>query len=65
METILLVSAAALTCMCILGYVVGNLFSQAFEGNKAHAAREVERPRDRNISVIYPVRHRVVLQRAA
>ena len=65
METILLVSAAALVCMCVLGYIVGSLFSQAFEGGQTPAAREVERLRDRNIVRIYPVRRRVTLQRAA
>lgn len=65
METILLVSAAALVCMCLLGYFVGSFFSQAFEGGQARSAREVERPRDRNVVRIYPVRRRVALQRAA
>lgn len=65
METILFVSAAALTCMCVLGYTVGSLFSQAFEGGTARAVREVEQPRSNKIGVIYPVRRRVALQRAA
>ncbi len=65
METILIVSAAALICMCVLGYIVGSLFSQAFEGGQARAAREVVQPRNRNIGVIYPVKRRVALQRAA
>lgn len=65
METILAVSAAALICMCVLGYIGGNWFSQAIEEGHAHAAREVKQPRDRSIGVIYPVRRRVALQRAA
>lgn len=65
MVTILVVSAAALICMCVLGYSVGSWFSLAFEQGHAHAAREVEQPRARNIGVIYPVRQRVTLQRAA
>jgi len=65
METILLVSAAALVCMCVLGFFVGSFFSQAFEGGQARTAQEVERPRDRKIGRIYPVRRRVALQRAA
>jgi hypothetical protein len=65
METILFVSAAALICMCVLGYFVGSAFSQAFEGGKLPAAREVEQPRHRSIGVAYPARRRVALQRAA
>ena len=65
METILFVSAAALICMCLIGHIVGSLFSQAFEGGTARVAREVEQPRVRNIGVIYPVRRGVALQRAA
>lgn len=65
METILVVSAAALICMCVLGYIGGSWFAQAFEEGNARAAREVKQPRDRNIGVIYPVRQRVALQRAA
>lgn len=65
METILFVAAAALVCMCVLGYFVGSLFSQAFENGTPRAAREVEQPRVRDIGVIYPVRRRVALQRAA
>jgi hypothetical protein len=65
METILSVSAVALICMCVLGYIVGSFFSQAFEEGTPRAAREVEEPRDRKIGVIYPVRRRVALQRAA
>lgn len=65
METILVVSAAALICMCVLGYSVGSWFAQAFEEGTAHAAREVEQPRGRNISMIYPLRRTVALQRAA
>lgn len=65
MVTILVVSAAALLCMCVLGYSVGSWFSQALEEGTARAAREVEQPRHRNIGVIYPARRRVVLQRAA
>ena len=65
METILVVSATALICMCVLGYLGGSWFAQVFEGGHAHAAREVQQPRDRNIGVIHPVRRRVALQRAA
>jgi hypothetical protein len=65
METILFVAAAALVCMCALGYFVGRLFSQAFENGTPHPAREVEQPRVRNLGVIRPVRRTVALQRAA
>lgn len=66
METILFVASGALICMCLLGYIVGSVFSQAFEGeSKTGPTKEAEQHRARKTGVIYPVRRRVPLQRAA